>query len=148
MPRWIDLPPVWLAGFALLVLAQARMAPLGGFPPALGWIGWGLIGAGAVLMALAAREFLRARTTIVPHRPPRALVTGGVFAHTRNPIYLGDALVLAGVVLIWGDWPGLLAVPAFCAVITARFIKPEEGRLRAAFPDEFDAWAGRVRRWL
>ena len=52
--------------------------------------------AGLGLMALAAWTMWRARTTVNPLRPERAahLVTSGVFARSRNPIYLGDLLIL------------------------------------------------------
>jgi protein-S-isoprenylcysteine O-methyltransferase Ste14 len=91
---------------------------------------------------------VRARTTIVPRETPAALVTGGIFRFSRNPIYLGDALVLAGVVL-WWDVP--LAAPLvllFILVIQTRFILAEEAVLRATFGPAFDAWAARTRRWI
>jgi len=144
-----DYPPVWLAAFAALAWAQARLFPVG--PPPPGWVvaaGWGMVAAGLILMAAAAREFARLRTTIVPHRAPAALVTGGVYRLSRNPIYLGDLAILAGLALVWGAWPALLLVPLLGRVLARRFIRPEEARLAAAFPAAFAAWAGRVRRWV
>jgi protein-S-isoprenylcysteine O-methyltransferase Ste14 len=79
---------------------------------------------------------------------PDALVTTGVFARTRNPIYLGDAAILAGLVLFWQAWPSLVLVPLFVWLITDRFIRPEEERLHARFGVRFEQWAQRTRRWL
>jgi protein-S-isoprenylcysteine O-methyltransferase Ste14 len=89
-----------------------------------------------------------ARTTVIPRRDPSALVTGGVFGWSRNPIYLADAIVLTGAVL-WLD--AVLALPlvaVFVWLIQTRFIRDEEARLTLAFGPEFDLWAARVRRWV
>jgi protein-S-isoprenylcysteine O-methyltransferase Ste14 len=145
--KWIDLPPVWLAFFAALGWVQAARAPFGAFGAMGDWLGAGLVAAGLALAIAAAVEFRRARTTIIPHEVPTAIVTSGVYRLSRNPIYLGDALILAGLGLRWDSVLALVLVPVFAAVITRRFILPEEARLRARFGTEFDAWAARVRRW-
>ena len=145
--KWIDLPPVWLGLFVALGWVQATRFPLGSFGAAGDWIGALLVGAGLALAVAAAVEFRRARTTIIPHEEPSAIVTSGVYRFSRNPIYLGDALILAGLGLRWDSVLALVLVPVFVAVITARFIRSEETRLRARFGAEFEAWAARVRRW-
>ena len=145
--KWIDLPPVWLAFFAALGWVQAAWLPLGSFGAAGDWLGAGLVAAGLALAIAAAVEFRSARTTIIPHEVPTAIVTSGVYRLSRNPIYLGDALILGGLGLRWDSVLALVLVPVFMGVITARFIRPEEARLRARFGAEFDAWAARVRRW-
>ena len=142
-----DYPPVWLVGFLVLAWGQAQALPLGG-PGWAYWPGTLIALAGAALMLAAVPMFVRAGTTIVPHEPPRVLITGGVYRLTRNPIYLADALILTGLILRWGAWPSLVLVPLFVIVITRRFIEPEEARLRAAFGAAFEDWAGRVRRWV
>jgi protein-S-isoprenylcysteine O-methyltransferase Ste14 len=145
--KWLDLPPVWLAGALALVLAQDRYLPLGG-PGGAHLLGGALVGLGLALMGAAAVEMARARTTIIPHRDPHALVTSGIFRLSRNPIYLGDALVLAGVSVWLGAWLGLLLVPVFMALIVHRFILAEEERLRQGFGPAFSDWAATTRRWL
>jgi len=145
--KWIDLPPVWLALFVGLGWAQATWWPVGSFGRAGDWLGGALVVAGLGLAVAAALEFRRARTTIMPHEEPSAIVTSGIYGFSRNPIYLGDALILTGLGLRWDSVLALVLVPVFVAVITARFIAPEEGRLRARFGAEFEAWAARVRRW-
>jgi protein-S-isoprenylcysteine O-methyltransferase Ste14 len=110
-------------------------------------IGALLVAAGLALAVAAAVEFRRARTTIIPHEEPSAIVTSGVYRLSRNPIYLGDALILTGLGLRWDSVLALVLVPVFVAVVTARFIVPEEGRLKARFGAEYAAWAARVRRW-
>ena len=78
----------------------------------------------------------------------RALVTTGVYAYTRNPMYLGMALILLGVACTTGIVSGLLVDPVFMAIIELRFIRPEEQMLRDIFGEEFDTYCARVRRWI
>ncbi|GGH46503.1 isoprenylcysteine carboxylmethyltransferase family protein [Frigidibacter albus] len=143
----LDYPPIWLAGFAVLAWALGAV-PLRLFGPSGGTVGAGLIGAGLLLMLAAAAQMLLARTTIIPHREPGALVTGGVFRLSRNPIYLADALVLAGVIVLRDAPLAVPLLPLFMAVIQKRFIFGEEARLRAAFGPDFADYAARTRRWL
>ncbi len=147
--KWIDLPPVWLAVFLALAWVQARNLPVG--PPGgpvTDLLGGLIVGAGLLAIAFAALEMRRARTTVIPHRAPDTLVTTGIFARTRNPIYLGDTALLIGLALRWEAWAALALVPLFTWLITDRFVIPEEARLRAAFGRQFEDYAGRVRRWL
>ena len=145
--REIDIPPTWLA----LHIGAAWVMSLVS-PPVFGaWgavLGPGLIGLGALVMAAAALQMMQARTTVIPRRNPSALVTGGVFAWSRNPIYLADAVILLGAIL-WLDVAlGLPLVASFISLIQVRFIRDEEARLTEAFGPEFDLWAARTRRWL
>lgn len=142
--RFIDLPPVWL----LAALVAVWLSPW-----TLGWawrfwLGLTLLGVAAFLTLAALREFSRARTTIIPHLDPKALITTGIFAWTRNPIYLADVLILLGLSLFWGKLLGLLLVLPFAWLLQKRFILGEEARLRAAFGDAFERYAANTRRWL
>ncbi|WP_273521195.1 methyltransferase family protein [Rhodosalinus sediminis] len=150
MLKWVDLPPVWLAGALALAWVQARHWPLG-LSFGGGWAdlaGGLLVGGGLVLVALAAAEFRRARTTIVPHRQASALVTGGIYSRTRNPIYLADLMILAGLVLYWDAVLSLVLVPLLLWVLERRFVIPEENRLRRTFRADFARYAHKVRRWI
>ena len=147
--KWLDLPPIWLTGFLVAGWGIERWLP--GLKMSLGLLrglGGLLILIGMVLMVLAAFEMRRWRTTIIPHQQPSALVASGVFRFSRNPIYLGDALVLTGAILWWGQPLAIPLIPIFVWVITSRFIKPEEARLRAGFGDDFAEWREMTRRWL
>jgi len=149
--RTLDLPPVWLMVCLGLAWAQAAWMP-GPVPvPVPGWVaiaGAVVAMAGFALILAAGWQLWRARTTIIPRRDPTALITGGVFAISRNPIYLGDALILAGLCLRWGALSGVVLVPAFMALIARRFIAGEEARLKTAFGRTHDDWAKRTRRWI
>lgn len=145
--RQIEVPPLWLGLLMLAGWALAEALPLG-LMPAMLWPGRLLIGAGLALMIWAALTMLRARTAVMPRSDAAALVTGGPFRLTRNPIYLGDALIMVGFGLAIGSvWPFMLT-PLFVWIITERFIRGEEAMLRERFPEAFAAWASRVRRWI
>lgn len=144
MTKPLAYPPVWLVLFAGLAFLAGRIAPMPTAPAP----GWALVVVGLGLMALAAVTMLRAGATVDPTRPPTALVTHGVFRWTRNPIYLGDALILAGLCLIWQPLAALALVPGFVLLVNRRFIRREESWLRARDAAAFDAWAARTRRWL
>ena len=94
--------------------------------------------------------FLRRRTTINPLSPSRttALVTEGVYRITRNPMYVGMALLLTA----WGVWlasPWTLAGPVVFILYITRFqIMPEERALATLFGDAFVDYTTRVRKWL
>lgn len=144
--KWIDLPPIWLA----VCLACVWFAPkVEAYLPAQPVVGAAFVGLGLLLMCLAVFEMRRHRTTVIPHLNASALVSSGIFAVTRNPIYLGDVLVLIGVTLRWQAHPALfLLVPVFIIIIRLRFIGPEENRLKAAFGDAFSTYCDKTRRWL
>ncbi len=98
----------------------------------------------------ASVSFRKARTTINPLNPEQAtsLVKTGVFAITRNPMYLGMAILL----LAWGFYlatvTSLLGCIIFIFYIDRFQIQPEERALVAIFADEFDDYKSNVRRWL
>lgn len=145
----VDLPPVWLLGHLALAWGIARLLPFLVFPfLAAKLIGAALILAGVALMFWAVAAFRTHQTSVVPHQMPRRIITTGPFARTRNPIYLGDAMVLAGVVLWWGAWPALALIPLFIALITRRFIAPEEARMKQNFETEFTRFAEKTPRWV
>jgi protein-S-isoprenylcysteine O-methyltransferase Ste14 len=148
--KWIDTPPVWLAVAIMATWQISVLQPQAwGFAhPVADFAGGLLVGAGLLVMALAVAQMRKQRTTIVPHMQPSALVTSGVFARSRNPIYLGDALILAGLALRWDAPVALILVPLFIATIQHRFILPEEDRLRRAFRADFARYCEKTRRWL
>ncbi|WP_299965388.1 isoprenylcysteine carboxylmethyltransferase family protein [uncultured Roseobacter sp.] len=148
--KWLDMPPLWLVVFAALAWAQAQFLPLGlslRHPVTLLLAGV-LVGGGVVLTVLAALEFRKHKTTIVPHETPAVLIQSGIFARSRNPIYLADVLLLTGLCLWWDAVPALALVPVFVWVLERRFILPEEKRMRRTFRADFARYEQKVRRWL
>lgn len=147
--KWLDIPPLWLGGFAAAAWAQAKFYTFGlNFGGVWADLVGGLfVGGGVLLMLLAVWEMKRKRTTVIPHREASALVSSGIFSRSRNPIYLGDAMVLTGLILNWNAVLALPLIPIFVWVIEKRFIVPEENRLRRRFRADFARYEQKVRRW-
>ena len=144
-------PPLVAVAFVGAMLACARwLRVLDVSFPGQGLATGLVVAAGLAVIAFAIMQFARARTTIDPLHPAAAsaLVSGGVFRLTRNPMYLGLALVLAGLALWLGDGGSALLVAGFVAYITRFQIALEERALRAHFGEAFDAYARQVRRWI
>jgi protein-S-isoprenylcysteine O-methyltransferase Ste14 len=106
--------------------------------------------AGLMLGAISLLMFRRAGTTINPIAIDKAtsLVRTGPFRFSRNPMYLGMAIILAGLAVAFGVWVGFLMLPIFVFYITTFQIKPEEEALRNKFGSEFEDYCSKVRRWI
>ncbi len=105
---------------------------------------------GIAIELVSIIAFFRARTTVNPLAPQRAeaLVVTGLYRFSRNPMYLGMAILLVG----WGIWLGNAAsialVLLFTGFITRFQIKPEEAALSDSFGDDYRAYCAKVRRWI
>jgi protein-S-isoprenylcysteine O-methyltransferase Ste14 len=145
----LNLPPVWLLLFAILAWTQGKYLHIGPISGSLtDFLGGLLVGGGILLMLVAAAQFRKARTTIHPHNQPDALITGGIYKRTRNPIYIGDLMIFAGLCLYWEAWPSLLLVAVLWWIFDRHFVRPEEARLRATFGHQFLKYAARTPRWI
>ncbi len=111
---------------------------------------YGLLGLSGVIGAVALWHFFRARTTIDPRTPSKAsqLVTNGLYAYTRNPMYLSFLLIL----LAWGLWLGnafnTLLAAGFVGYMNRFQILPEEEALSRLFGKEYQRYCIAVRRWF
>lgn len=116
----------------------------------LPWVAGVLLAVGGGLMLAAVWSLWRAHTTIDPFHPERAshLVISGIYRISRNPIYLGDALLLTGVVFWLGQPLGLIVVALFILFIDRFQIRGEEAALARHFGERFDRYRERTRRWL
>ncbi|MGO1245831.1 MAG: methyltransferase family protein [Oceanisphaera sp.] len=102
------------------------------------------------IMGVAAWQFRQARTTLLPFAPEqtRQLVTRGLFRYSRNPIYVGDALII----LAWGLWLGnvltLVWLVPFILYMSKVQIAAEERALVTKFGRDYQDYCQQVRRWL
>lgn len=145
-------PPIaYVVPLALGFLAY-RIWPVGIVPgayrPVIASVGWLLVVAALVLLLPAYIAFLRARTSLLPHRPARAIVQSGHYRWTRNPMYISITALSAGAACVFNAlWPLLLVVVS--VVFTNRYIIPrEEAYLERAFGADYLAYKQRVPRWF
>lgn len=152
--RWMEsrIPPVAVAFAAAVAMRLAANAAPGWriALPGRGAVVLATALTGVLILIAAAYEFSRAHTTLDPLHPraASALVVSGVFRYSRNPMYLGMAILLVAWGLYLSHPLALLGVPAFVAYINRFQIIPEEKALRALFPGAFEAYARQVRRWI
>jgi protein-S-isoprenylcysteine O-methyltransferase Ste14 len=143
------LPPIWMVIALLASYVLDRWLPIVEIVP-WPWIlaGVPLIVLGIAMSASSAGAFRRAGTPVIPFETSTTLVLRGWYRVTRNPMYLGLALALAGVGVLQGSLGALLPLPVFIAILHFRFILGEERFLEGIFGEEYRAYKSRVRRWF
>lgn len=144
-------PLVVVAVVAAGMWSTAGLGPRLNLGPGLTrWLVVGLAAAGAVFVLLGVGAFRASRTTVNPLQPARAstLVTGGVYRVTRNPMYVGMALLLAAWAVRLSAVLPFAGLVVFVTFMTRFQILPEERALQGLFGDQFSTYAARVRRWL
>jgi protein-S-isoprenylcysteine O-methyltransferase Ste14 len=94
------------------------------------------------------RTIENAGTPIRTDRPVPHLVTNGPFRYTRNPGYLGLAMLYAGIAVLRNALWAILLLPLVVYVIQREVIGREERYLERTFGEEYLAYKARVRRWV
>ncbi len=144
-------PPVVALVSALLMWLINRWLPQWSWrSTALTALGGSVALAGIALIAAAMLTFRRSKTTVNPLTPAESalVVSHGVFARTRNPMYVGLAMILAGWACFLANTIAWLVLPLFVAYITRFQIIPEERILLGKFGAPFAQYLARVRRWI
>ena len=105
---------------------------------------------GLVCILSAINLFKKYKTTITPLNPSSAtnLITNGIYKFSRNPMYLGMLLILAGISIMVNPIGGLLLMLIFLNYINKFQIIPEEKAMADLFKDEFLEYKEKVRRWI
>jgi len=143
------LPPTYLfVALAVMVgchyvVPHTRLIP---FP----WVVAGCVplGIGLVVACVTSEALKKAGTTVKPFEESTALITTGVFTASRNPMYVGFVLMLAGVAVILGSTTPFCVVPTFAVVMDVVFVAPEERMLASRFGEAWTTYAARTRRWI
>lgn len=142
-------PPMWLAIGVIVQFVCNEYGPGVRFTTVGGQVIGGIILVlGLLMLVTAGGLFKKADTDLIPFKNVSALVTTGVYRYTRNPMYLGMALVLLACAVTVGSATPFIVVPVFMLIIQFRYILPEEAMLRELFPEEFPAYCDKVRRWI
>jgi protein-S-isoprenylcysteine O-methyltransferase Ste14 len=141
-------PLVYLGGLAV-GFALELLLPGTSVPGAVRWIlGGVLLVAGLVLLGSFNTAFQRKGTAVEPWKPTTAIVTTGPYRLTRNPAYLGMALVYIGIALLADALWVLVPLPVVLLIIDRMVIAREERYLEGKFGQEYLDYKGRARRWI
>ena len=143
-------PPALVLVMALLMWLISLAAPtLHIEVPARNSLAVVLVAAGFFTGLSGVVIFRRAKTTTDPTRPHAStLVTWGVYAISRNPMYLGGLIMLFGWTIFLSNILPLVFLPIYVLYINRFQIAPEERMLTSLFGEVFTTYRGRVRRWL
>jgi len=150
-PSSVPWPPILLVGVVVAAWGLGRVAPiewtgLDDWPARA--VGYGIGIAGVALTTWAIICLLQAGTTVLPTARATRLVTRGPYRRWRNPIYLGEVMILLGIAQITHNIWFVTAAAAFALLVTWLAILPEERHLEAVFGEEYRAYKAHTRRWL
>ncbi len=150
-PTSIPWPPVLFVATLVLGWLAGRLYPLpwpgiDDLPARL--VGYGLGAAGIALMAWGLVTLAQAGTTVLPNKGADRLVIEGPYRYRRNPIYMGDVLILLGLSqLTLNIWLAILA-PVFALLVFKLAIEAEERHLEERFGQAYVDYKERTRRWF
>lgn len=142
-------PPLIYLGALAIGFVLAIVFGFTKVPAAVSWpVGGVLVIAGAALLTSFVAAFRRASTAVDPYRPSTAIVTSGPYRLTRNPGYLGMALVYSGIAVLSGALWAFVPLMAALLVIDRGVIVREERYLERKFGAAYADYRARTRRWL
>lgn len=143
------LPPTLFALCLIAMIAVNYFSPITRFAVyPFNLIGIVLFFAGLGISTNGKRHFSRVGTNIMTFSAPDILVTDGLFAYSRNPMYLGFSIALIGAALLLGSLATLIIVIGFVLVADMHYIKYEETQMLNTFGDDYVSYCERVRRWV
>ncbi|MFL0799346.1 MAG: isoprenylcysteine carboxylmethyltransferase family protein [Agarilytica sp.] len=144
-------PPVYMLGCIDLVIALDYLFPsLSFYFPHQAMCALGVASIGIVFVAHAGLSFFIKKTTVNPFKlkDSGTLVTSGFYRVSRNPMYLGMAVIIVSSGLYFGSVLAILPLALFVFIMNSVQIRPEEQALKEIFGGQYTAYTQRVRRWI
>ncbi len=144
-------PPVLLVAAIVASAGLSSVYPLAwpgvdDTPARLVGLGIGALGLALIIASIVTLR--RYETTVLPDKAATALVTTGPYRFFRNPIYLGDAMMLFGLAEVTKNVWFVIAALLFAVLVTPLQIIPEERHLEARFGDAYLEYKKRAKRWI
>ncbi|HZX75435.1 MAG TPA: isoprenylcysteine carboxylmethyltransferase family protein [Cyclobacteriaceae bacterium] len=94
------------------------------------------------------RQFFLTKNTLILIKPATSLQTNGIYGITRNPMYVGLAIVYLGITCFIGNWWNIILFPLLLLIVQEYIIKREEKYLELEFGLDYEEYKKKVRRWL
>jgi protein-S-isoprenylcysteine O-methyltransferase Ste14 len=143
------MPPTWILIAIIAMLILNFVFPVAWIiPPLWNLMGLVFLASGMALNLLADNSFKQLGTTVKPYQESSTLVTNGAFHISRNPMYLGMVLILAGIALLLRSLTPFLAIIPFAILMDQAYIKFEERMLAEKFGAIWEAYKAKTGRWL
>ncbi len=111
-------------------------------------VGVALLFTALFFLSRSIGQFISSKNTLIPIKPAFSLQTTGIYHITRNPMYVGLALVYLGVTCLIGNWWNIILFPILLLVVQQYIIKKEEQYLERKFGQQYLDYKLTVRRWL
>ena len=143
-------PPISWALAVLAGLALNWLMPLPFVPVMLpaGWLGAVVFALALLLVTWAIATITRTGSNVPTSLPTTTIVETGPYRFTRNPIYLGMFVGLAGLAVAFDSLWLLATLAPFALVIRYGVVAREEAYLERKFGDVYRGYRSRARRWL
>jgi protein-S-isoprenylcysteine O-methyltransferase Ste14 len=147
--KWKLLPPTYfLFSITGMVILDLFIPWVRFIPDRWNFVGIFLLTGGILINIAADNVFRLSETTIKPFEESNSLVTKGLYRFSRNPMYLGFALILTGAALLMGSLTLFFIIPLFIILIEKRFVMREEQMLSIKFGAAWQEYTARTRRWV
>lgn len=148
-PGVVAPPPLIFLGGLMVGFLISWFYPFAMLSKVFGYAaGASLLTAGLVIIFIVRSKMKKANTNIEPWKPTNAILSDGVFAYSRNPVYVGMILIYIGVVFLFNSlW---VLPPLFLVLLAMHYgvILREERYLERKFGEEYLVYKQRVRRWI
>jgi len=151
-PGVIAPPPLIALATLVIGVVGDWLLPLNALASVLNWparigIGAVLLLAGGALVVVGEQAFKQVGTNVKPWRPSLALATTGIYAHLRNPMYVGAILILTGLAAaLASDWMAILLLPT-ALLLHFGVVRREERYLEAKFGEDYRRYKASVPRY-
>ncbi len=141
-------PRIAMTLLAIATLIQVLpLIPTANFQPHV-TVGVILITVGFGIMIRAWWIFQKHETAICPTAETTSFVTDDIYAYSRNPMYLGMIMMLAGIALLAGSWPYYVAATLYALILNRVFCRYEEAKLLLRYGSQYTEYSANVRRWI
>lgn len=104
--------------------------------------------AGILIILIAGYSFRKARTHIEPWKPTSSIVTSGIYAYSRNPIYLAMSVIAVGIGVALNSMIVALSFIPSLVVVYYFVVRKEEAYLEEKFGEAYLDYKRTVRRWV
>jgi protein-S-isoprenylcysteine O-methyltransferase Ste14 len=141
-------PPLLYAVALAAMLALRWLWPLPIFSGAAFRSGLALVALAVGLLIWGRQTLVTGGTNVDPSLPSTAVVTSGPYRFSRNPLYMGLAVVYLGLTLALDTWWGIILLALVLIVMHRGVIQREERYLERKFGDGYRQYRAAVRRYL
>ena len=141
-------PPLVFGGILGAILLHRAFGLPSPLPKTARLLGFPLVLAGMLLGGTAFASQRRAGTTPDPYQPTTVLVETGPYRVTRNPMYIGMALIAAGLAFLMNAFWALFLIPGMLFAVDRGTVRKEEDYLERRFGEDYREYKSRVPRWM